>query len=134
MNINLSSLEKALESLDRALIRSNANPEDTEIRDAVIQRFEYSFELCWKMLKRILERTAAVPSNVSKMSYKELIREGAEKGHIEDPKLWFVFRDQRNITSHTYDEKKAHEVWTTANEFYPKAILLLKRLNEKKDS
>ncbi len=45
MQLDLSALEKALASLARALLRSHGVPADEELRDACIQRFEYSFEL-----------------------------------------------------------------------------------------
>ena len=44
-NIDLTSLEKALSNLERAIIRSQREPTDQEVRDSVIQRFEYSYEL-----------------------------------------------------------------------------------------
>jgi hypothetical protein len=53
MRLDLSSWKKALNSLERAIARSTASPADEELRDAVIQRFEYCYELSWKMLKAI---------------------------------------------------------------------------------
>ena len=44
--LDLSSLTKALESLDVAL----AKDKDEFIRDSVIQRFEFTYELSWKFL------------------------------------------------------------------------------------
>ncbi|RMH54251.1 MAG: nucleotidyltransferase, partial [Candidatus Hydrogenedentota bacterium] len=52
--LDLHSFQGALESLRRGIERARRVPEDEEVRDAVIQRFEYSFELAWKMLKRRL--------------------------------------------------------------------------------
>ena len=43
---DLTSLEKALTSLQKAFERNGREPEDEELRDSVIQRFEYSYELC----------------------------------------------------------------------------------------
>jgi hypothetical protein len=62
VRIDLTSLEKALESLKRGVVRSRDDPADEELRDAVIQRFEYTYELSWKMLKRILETESPVPA------------------------------------------------------------------------
>ena len=54
--VDLSSLQLALAFLRRALAWWDASQgQDEELRDACIQRFEYSFELSWKMLKRRLE-------------------------------------------------------------------------------
>lgn len=59
------------------------------------------------------------------VSFRELIREGAEKGFIHDVKAWFVYREQRNITSQTYDQEKAASVYKTALEFLSDAGKLL---------
>ena len=55
MQLELSPLRKALASLERGLTRRRTNLADEEVRDACIQRFEYCFELSWKMLKRQIE-------------------------------------------------------------------------------
>ena len=126
--IDLGSLKNALRSLEKGANRSLESPDDEEVRDAVIQRFEYCYELSWKMLKRKLKLDAATPEDVDRMSFKELIREGAVRGFIEDPEKWFVYREQRNITSHIYDQRKAQSVYKTAIEFLPDALMLLEKL------
>lgn len=112
--LDLSSFDKALLSLGRAIARAQAAPEDEELRDAAIQRFEYCFELSWKMLKRRLEQDVPNPSAVDAMSFKELIREGFERGYIVNPEDWFLFREHRNTVAHTYDESKARIVYSSA--------------------
>ena len=126
--INLTSFRNALKSLDKASKRSLDSPDDEEVRDAVIQRFEYCYELSWKMLKRKLKIDFATPEDVDRMSFKELIREGAVRGFVENPEKWFEYREQRNITSHIYDEKKAKSVYKTAMQFLPDAQKLLDQL------
>lgn len=53
--LDLTSLAQALAALDRGLARWGASPIDEELRDACIQRFEFTFEPCWKMFKRRLQ-------------------------------------------------------------------------------
>ena len=54
--LDLTALRNALASLQKAVVRWQGSEEqDEELRDACIQRFEYTFELSWKMLKRRLE-------------------------------------------------------------------------------
>ena len=60
--LDLSALEKAAASLRRGIDRSLAAPEDEELRDAVIQRFEYTMDLSWKLIQRYL-RLAGVPES-----------------------------------------------------------------------
>ena len=129
--LDLSSLSKALESLSKAVERSRREPDDEEVRDAVIQRFEYSYELCWKMLKRAIERESPVPAEVDRMSFRQLVREGGERGFIAEVEHWMEYRSQRNITSHTYDQAKAASVYRTTLRFLPDALSLLARLQER---
>ena len=131
MKIDLSSFKKALASLEKALVRSKGVPEDEEIRDAVIHRFECTYELSWKMLKRQLEQELPTPSDADRLSFKDLIREGAERGLIDNAEAWFLYRRQRNITSHVYDKSKADSVWNTAFEFIEDARRLLRALEER---
>lgn len=124
--VDLSSLRLALASLQRALARWNASKgQDEELRDACIQRFEYSFELSWKMLKRRLEIDLPDAHSVDAMSFRDLVRTGAERGLLPDVDAWLIFRDKRNITSHTYNAAKAAEVAAIIPSFAAQAADLL---------
>lgn len=129
-NLDLTALNRAIETLERGIKRSVAHPADEELRDAVIQRFEYTYELCWKMLKRRIEMDAAVPANVDAMSFRELMRDAGERGLVADVAAWFVYREQRNITSHVYNAEKAASVYSTALDFLPDARQVLTKLQE----
>jgi nucleotidyltransferase substrate binding protein (TIGR01987 family) len=131
MNLDFSSFEKALSSLQRVLDRSRTVPGDEDIRDACIQRFEYTYELAFKMLKRQLEQELPSSEELDQLSFKEVIRVGAERGLITVPERWFDYRDKRNITSHTYDEDKAREVFTVLADFAADAADLLTRLTSR---
>jgi len=131
MSLDFSPLEKALHSLRRGLVRADAAPNDEELRDACIQRFEYTFELCWKMLKRQLEEELPTPAEVDGYSFRQLIRTGAERGLLDDAAAWFDYRERRNITSHTYDEEKAAKVFAALQAFVGHAGDLLLRLKNR---
>ncbi len=128
MRLDFTSLQKALNSLNRAINRSQAARDDEELRDAVIQRFEYSYELCWKMLKRQMEQESANPAEIDRLSFRELLREAAERGILTDIERWMDYRELRNITAHTYDESKAQTVYAAALDFYHDAAALLQAL------
>lgn len=130
MELDLSNLRKAIDSLERAVRRSLPAPEDEELRDAVIQRFEYTYELSWKMLKRRLV-DAPTPAEIDTLGFKDLIRQGAERGLIAKPQAWFEYRRQRNITSHTYDEEKATQVHQAAVAFLEDAESLFQDLERR---
>ena len=125
MKLDLTSWKRALASLERALTRSTAAPKDEEVRDAVIQRFEYSYELSWKMLKRHLEQVVPDPGAVDQWSFKELIREAAERGLIAAVEPWIEYRYQHNMTAHVYDEEQARRVYASAQSFIIDAKVLL---------
>ena len=125
MALDFSALDRALASLGRAVERSVREPDDEEVRDAVIQRFEYCYELSWKMLKRQLELELPNPGDADRMSFADLMREGAERGLVAHPQRWLTYRYQRNLTSHAYDQGKAREVRTTAIGFLDDARALL---------
>lgn len=127
--LDLTSLRDALASLQRALTRwLGTDAQDEELRDACIQRFEYTFELSWKMLQRRLELDLPDARSVDAMSFRELMRSGGERGLIRDVDAWMVFRDKRNITSHTYNAAKAADVAAVLPSFAEHAGALLAEL------
>jgi nucleotidyltransferase substrate binding protein (TIGR01987 family) len=131
MPLDLSPLRHALASLQRGLRRWQGSPEDEELRDACIQRFEFTFELSWKMLKRRLEMDLPNATEVDAMSFRALIRAGAEQDLITDVAPWWIYRDKRNITSHTYDAAKAAEVAAVLPAFADHAQTLLAALERR---
>ena len=76
--LELTSLEKTVASL-KEVLEEYEKTENVFIRDACIQRFEYTYELSYKMLKRHLEMTSANPAEIDHMSFQDLIRTGSEK-------------------------------------------------------
>ena len=99
--LDLTSLKKALTSLKKAVERYGREPEDDEVLDSVIQRFETSYELCWKILSKELQQRTPCQSKTLGLDFKSLVREGSRFGLIDDPEAWFEYRRMRNITSHT---------------------------------
>lgn len=128
----LTSFEKAINSLKEAIAEYNKNKSNSFVRDSVIQRFEYTYELSIKMLKRYLETISSSKSEVDMMSFNDIIRKanikGMLSGNLED---WRNYRDMRNITSHTYDEEKASQVISVVDGFLYDAEFLLNILKEK---
>lgn len=139
MALDLSSLRKAVGSLERTINVANAIIEgavDTDqekvIRAGVIQNFEFTYELCWKFIKRWLEENAG-GSAVDGLTMKELFRLVAEKQLIKDVEAWFEYHKQRNKTSHTYNEDTAESVYGTTFKFAGDAKDLLMSLEAKND-
>ena len=109
--LDLSALQHALITLREAVDSRKIEPHNTFIRDAMIQRFEYTYELAHKMLKRYLELSEPNSETIDLMSFPELIRTASERGLLLNGwDHWKQYRDARNITSHTYNENKAIQV------------------------
>ena len=117
--LDLTSLKKALTSLQKAIERYGREPEDEEVRDSVIQRFETSYELCWKMLSKELQQRT--PS----LDFKSLTREGFRFGLIDDPEAWFDTAVCETSPPITYDEATAEKVASSAKSFLKDAKSLL---------
>ena len=131
MKLELSSFEKALALLDEALAEYDRT-QSQFVKDACIQRFEYTYELAHKLLKRQLEAMSATPAEIDQMSFPDMIRTGAERGLLANSwDKWKLFRDARNATSHAYNEKKANEVFERISAFRDEAAFLLARLQER---
>jgi nucleotidyltransferase substrate binding protein (TIGR01987 family) len=108
-------LERAVERLDEACRRVAAGAEqDSLLRDGLIQRFEFSFELAWKGAQ-----AAAADEGVTVRSPKAALAHALQSGWARGEPLWFRMLEARNLSSHTYDESLAEEVAREIPAFVP---------------
>lgn len=132
MTLDISPLSNAVDRLAEGLARYQRDTSDDQIRDGLIQRFEFTYELSHKMLKRYLESISPSPETIDQMPFADLIRLGREQGLVRSEwKAWREFRDIRNITSHTYDLKKALVVVQAIPDFLAEAQHLRDRLQDR---
>jgi nucleotidyltransferase substrate binding protein (TIGR01987 family) len=130
--LNLAPLEKAVSRLTEGLARYEKDITDTQIRDGLIQRFEFSYEISHKMLKRHLEAVSPTPEQFDAMAFADLIRSANEQGLLlGEWSAWKIYREMRSKTSHTYDEEIAIEVVHGIPAFLEEARHLLKQLQER---
>src|SRR5216117_1452845 len=94
---------RAVTRLDEAL----ALPKNPIVRDSAIQRFEISFELCWRLLKAYLEEE----HNASCTSPRTCFRAAFQNGVIGNDPFWIDLTVLRNYTVHTYNEDLADYVY-----------------------
>lgn len=116
----MQSFEKGLQTLEEAVGLKYSKV----VRDATIQRFEYTFELCWKVLRSYLKEIHGIICN----SPKNCFREGFSIGlyNESDTEKFLQMVDDRNDTTQTYDEKIAMRIYKQIKEtYYP----LLKELD-----
>lgn len=140
MPLELDSLKKAVAALNAVLAKSN----DAEfmrgldevtrsaIKSGAIHHFEFTYELCWKFIKRWLKVNigSAAADGVTK---RQLFRLAAENRLILDVDDWMRHDDARNRTSHTYDPAVAESVHAAAHEFARDAQRLLEALEARND-
>jgi len=103
----------------------------------LIQNLEFTYEVCWKMMKRWLETNAG--ENVEGVTRRELFRMAAENRLIDNVDAWMTFRELRNQTSHPqrgcyrYDSKLAEDAQTLIADFIHAAERLLNYLKAHND-
>ena len=118
-SINIAPLIKASMRFSKGMLSVDNELE----RDGAIQRFEFVFELIWKTLKKILAF-----KGVDVNSPRDVFRESAKQGFIEDPLVWFEFIKKRNLTVHTYNEEFAEEVFENLPEFQEELSKVLEKI------
>lgn len=140
MRLELSSLNKAVFSLERSVKVAEAKlsqeiqvcDEIETIKAGVIQNFEFTYELCWKFMKRWIEENVS-RGIVDGVTIRELFRVGAENRLINDVDEWMEYHYARNLTSHIYDQDVAEQVYKTAVSFFPASKEFLERLKMRND-
>ena len=137
MKLDYSTLEKAMAQLEKSLayLDSEMSRDDPDLRmqfrAASIQAFEYTYELAVKMIRRQLEQIVSNPAELREMAFMDLIRSASEAGLVKDVRAYKVFREKRNITSHTYDDAKAEYVLSGIDVFLDNTRFLLRELKRR---
>lgn len=108
-----------MERLGEALAEDSSN---SLFVDGTVQRFEFVFELTWKTLKRALEMEGLI-----RTTPRETLKTAYQIGWINEEDLWVQMLDDRNATSHTYDEPIAFAIYNNIKNCYP-ALLQLAQL------
>ena len=117
----LMNFTKALLRLEEGL--GAYKDDNTLLRDGIIQRFEFTFELAWKSMKEVFEDEGLIGLN----SPKSVLKEAFAIGIIMDEKLWINMLSDRNATSHIYSESVATEI---CNNIINKYFMELKKLKD----
>ncbi|MBA3582849.1 MAG: nucleotidyltransferase substrate binding protein [Gammaproteobacteria bacterium] len=115
----IADFTKALHQLDKAV----QQPGNEFIRDCVIQRFEFAYELAGKMLKIRLEM-----EDIFAKTPKETLQEALQAGFIVDGNAWSELQKNRNLTVHAYNEQLAEQIYRYIAQ---QAVVLFHQLLEK---
>ena len=111
VNRRLDIARQALRTLEELDLGSD----DPVIRDAAIQRFEYTFEAVWKAAQAVLRERFGV----ALASPKPVIRACHENGLLDEAetRLALAMVDHRNLTSHTYNRALAEEIYAALPDY-----------------
>jgi nucleotidyltransferase substrate binding protein (TIGR01987 family) len=132
VNLDISSFHKAIERLREGLARYQRDIGDTQIRDGLVQRFEFTYEIAHKTLKRYLELASPTPEQYDLMPFQDLIRSGNEQGLLlGDWSAWRGYRDMRSRTGHSYDEAVALQVVAGIPAFLDEAAHLYEQVRQR---
>ncbi|MBS1986456.1 nucleotidyltransferase substrate binding protein [Candidatus Dependentiae bacterium] len=116
-------VEKALQALGAAI--DKPIDVDSMYLDATIQRFEFSIELFWKLLKLLLA------SKGVEVAYpKDVLREAFAGKLIDNERVWLAILRDRNLTSHTYNQELAETIYTNIKTYYPVMMATLNSLKK----
>ena len=121
-NRNLKSFEKALLQLGDALEES----ESPIVRDACLQRFEFSYELLWKTLKVFLEDIHGVRA----VSPRQVFKEAFALSIIGEEVTFVEMIESRNTLSHTYNEEQAAKIYVKCGGYLKAMKNVLAQLNK----
>ena len=140
MPLELSSLRNSVAALNAVLATSNDvkimrglnDITQNAIKSGVIQHFEFTYEICWKFMKRWLKMNIS-PNAADGVTRRELFRLAAENLLIVDVDQWMRHDKARNLTSHTYDQEVAKNVYLAAHDFALDAQKLLDALEARND-
>ncbi|MEN9303387.1 MAG: hypothetical protein RL264_1816 [Bacteroidota bacterium] len=132
-----SNFSKALAKMSKAIAFVNSFQVPNEqgevlddiIKEGLIQRFEYTHELAWKVMKDF----ANYQGNTSIAGSRDAIREAFQMQLISNGNVWMDMIVSRNKTSHTYDDVTADEIVTKIkSEYFPAFIEFEKTMFERK--
>lgn len=120
---NEKQFSDALETLNIAISEPDFND---YVRDAIIQRFEYTYETAWKVIKSVLSY-----QGVELRHPREIFAEAFSSGWIINPDHWEAMIEDRNLTTHTYKERTAEAVYKAIIDiYYPDLRYLHKSITE----
>ena len=119
----LSQLKSSLDDIDKEEFEQIYD----KLRDSVIQRFEFSIDTFWKFLREYLQDKLKVV--VKPVSPKNVFRNAAAAGIIKEQELksFLEMIEDRNLSSHTYNEELAEEISQRIPEHYNMMLLVLER-------
>lgn len=108
---SMENLERAISRLEEALAEKEKN---SLYVDGTIQRFELTFDLFWKTVKRLLEE-----EGIETKTPRETLKQAYAVGWLQNEYSWLQMLKDRNETSHVYDEERARQIYEHITDYFP---------------
>jgi nucleotidyltransferase substrate binding protein (TIGR01987 family) len=133
----LKKLSEAIEYINQNVLGKEETLDENELNDVLdemikeglIQRFEYTHELAWNVMKDY----AKYQGNFEVGGSRDATRESFQLNLVSDGKVWMDMIGSRNKTSHTYDEDIADEIYhRILNDYYPAFLEFQKNMESKR--
>jgi nucleotidyltransferase substrate binding protein (TIGR01987 family) len=118
----IQSFDLAVGQLQKALDQ----PKNEFVRDSAIQRFEFTFELFWKILKEYCHI-----QGLEYNSPRESIRGAFRLGILADDAIYLDMLNSRNLASHTYEESIAEDIYSRLPQYLQTTKSVVKVIREK---
>jgi len=129
--ISVEQLGKAVGRLEESLTAHRAEPENLMVRDSVIKRFEFTFEVAQSLLRKFVIAMSVNEKEREQLTFPRMIRTASQDGVLlRGYDVWIKFREARNRTSHAYNEDQAVAVVEIVPAFLEEVQFLHKRLTE----
>ena len=129
---DITPFARVVQRLEECLERHRQVPDDLMVRDALIKRFSFAYELAYKTLRRYLTYVAPSAPYIEHMEFPELIRTANEFGLLLGTwPTWRSFRQMRGMTMLTYSETIAVSVVDQIPGFLEEALFLRDKLRER---
>ena len=117
--IKIEAYDNAIDKLNKSLEKDIR--EDDLYLDAIIKRFEFSYELAWRLMKKVLAY-----EGIDAQSPRMIIREAFNAGLLKKADVWLDMLEKRNLSSHTYNQETAEAIYKFIKEKYVKELNDLK--------
>lgn len=133
----LNKLTQAVEYIKQSIIGTDESVDEHDldhvldeiIKSGLIQRFEYTHELAWNVMKDY----AIYQGNTSVGGSRDATREAFQLQLVSDGKVWMEMIGSRNKTSHTYNEETADEIYSQIlNAYFPAFLEFQKNMEAKR--
>ena len=123
----LATFQKAMLKLSDVVSLYHQHPLNEYERDSLIKRFEFTYEMAWKLMMSYEKENGVT----SVLGSKDVVRHAYHLTLIENGEAWMDMIDTRNQTSHLYDEQMAADVTDEIiHNYYPLLVGLQTKMEQ----